>query len=222
MAEATDCNDSVAVHVHQGSSQHTAAQITPPSESTNFPFMDLPGEIRNLIYIYALGCRTWKVHMGAGMDHPRTENATENALALLLVNRKIYKEARFFPYIHSTFQGRHTGHLREWLRCLSTEHRDLVASIKFDRRGYLVKNAENGVLRPSPTFWMDIPSVVGGNLNGLERIQVELSLLGWGWLDDREVNDAKEEAVKEMRELVEEKHPGVVVDVYLQGASPKS
>lgn len=175
---------------------------TQPSSST---FMRLPAELRNLIYYYAIGGNTWLIRgsrAGACVG-----DTNKHALALLRVSRQIHSEASLLPYIHNTFEGRHDGHLKDWLGGLPIRHRKAVVSVKRHQRGYVVQGAQG--LEVSPTFWMATPNMGGWGLDGLKRIEIEVVLSSWRWDSDREkVSEARNCALGKLRRLVEEQHPG--------------
>lgn len=175
----------------------------------------LPGEIRNMVYAYALGGNTWTVNMSGGRTKPRADNATKNGSALLQVNRQIYAEAHLFPYRYNTFEGRHNGHLQEWTQSLTAAQRESITCVKHSHRGYLVQIADS--VDVTPTFWMDTPSMMQWKLTGLEHIVVEVALHKWGWdIDEGKAEVAKDSVLAKLRRIVEEEHPGVVVDVALR------
>lgn len=179
------------------------------------PFFRLPAELRNMVYFYTLGGHIWTISMSGGKNKARADNAIEHSLALLRVNRQIYAEACFFPYLYSTFAGRHNGHLGEWVQSLSNEQRASITSIKCDRRGHIVKGPLD--FDVSPTFWMDVPHMLHWNLSGLRKIEVEVALSTWGcWGVDEGAEAAKLKVLARLRKLVEEEHPGVVVDAVLR------
>ena len=166
-----------------------------------------------MIYSYTFGGNIWSINMGR--VKPRADNAVKHALALLQVNRQIYAEAHLFPYLYSTFEGRHNGHLRTWIQSLSHAQRNSIASIKRYQRSYIIQGVQG--LDVSPIFWMDTPNMTEWRLNGLKRIDVEVMLNKWGWdCDEEETNAAKMRALAKLRKLVEEEHPGVVVDIVLK------
>jgi hypothetical protein len=169
-----------------------------------------------VIYAYALGGHTFRMSMRYIAKHKalgRADNPPPHALALLLTNRQINNEARLLPFQINTFSGRHEGHLRSWIRALPSEQRNQVTAVKFVRRGYIVES-ERGV-DVSTTFWMDLPNVKWWRLEGLKRIEVEVTLLNWGWMkDEARAEEAKEWVVERMKKLVEGVHPGVQVVVW--------
>ncbi|KAF2622683.1 hypothetical protein BU25DRAFT_494780 [Macroventuria anomochaeta] len=179
------------------------------------PLLRLPAELRNMVYIYTLGGNTWSINMGRGRTKPRADNAAKNALALLQVNRQIYAEAHLFPYLYNTFEGRHNGHLREWVQSLPSTHRKSITSIKRYQRSYLIEGAQG--VDVSPIFWMDTPTMGQWKLKGLKRIEVEVALQKWGWnSNEEETKAAKVKALAKLRKLLEEEHPGVIVNVVLR------
>jgi hypothetical protein len=166
-----------------------------------------------LIYTYTLGGNTWSINMSH--TRPRVEKPIKHAFALIKVSRQIYAETHLFPYLYSTFEGRHNGHLREWIKSLSKEHRNSITCIKHYQRSYMIEGA-NGV-EVSPIFWMDMPKMRQLELKGLERLEVEVVLNKWGWdSNEEEMKAAKTNALAKLTSLVEAEHPGVVVNVVLR------
>ena len=148
------------------------------------------------------------------MSHtrPRVEKPIKNAFALMQVNRQIYAETHLFPYLYSTFEGRHNGHLREWIKSLSKGHRNSIKCIKHYQRSYMIEGA-NGV-EVSPIFWMDMPQMGQCELKGLERLEIEVVLNKWVWnSNEEETKAAKANVLVKLTRLVEAEHPGVVVNV---------
>lgn len=155
------------------------------------------------------------MNMSAGQTKPRADNAVKHALALLQVNRQIYAEAHLFPYLYNTFEGRHNGHLREWVRSLSDEHRKSITFIKRYQRSYLIQGVCGYDV--SPIFWMDTPRMAQWKLKGLKQIEIDVALQKWGWdSNEEETKAVKVKALAKLRKLVEEEHPGVIVNVVLR------
>lgn len=65
-----------------------------PGHAT-FLFLDLPAELRNLIYTFV-----FDYEVKASSDH---ERCPSNALALLRLNHQVYEEACLLPYLCCTF-----------------------------------------------------------------------------------------------------------------------
>lgn len=173
-----------------------------------------------MVYAYALGGNTWSIKMTqstTGETEVRVDNGVKNALALLQVNRQIYAEAHLFPYLYDTFAGRHNGHLREWVKSLPDAHRRSITAIRRYQRGYIVQGLKGQGLSVNPVFWMDMPHMTELGLDGLKQIEIEVALQNWGWdTNQEEMNKVIVEAMVKLRKLVEENHPGVVVDVFLR------
>jgi hypothetical protein len=169
-----------------------------------------------IIFAYALGGHTFRMNMRYISRYTVlacADNPPPYALALLRVNRQINNEARLLPFPNNTFSGRHEGHLRDWLRWLSPEQRNQIKAVKFTRRGYIVESVRSADV--SPSFWMNLPNVKWWGLEGLKRIEVELTLLGWGWVkDETMVEEAKEWVAARMKSEVERVHPGMQVVVW--------
>ncbi|KAF9739863.1 hypothetical protein PMIN06_006029 [Paraphaeosphaeria minitans] len=117
---------------------------TEPEEQTNessFPFSRLPGEIRNLIYKYALTATDGEIYIRRGpgegtLDRTkpvrvspgsRKKNFTDIALHLLQANKEIHGESTPLLYSRNTFHfdivgdlssflGRHALHVRDLTR----------------------------------------------------------------------------------------------------------
>lgn len=150
-----------------------------------------------------------------GHIKPCTDNAAPHALALLRVNRQIHAEAHLIPYLHNTFEGRHSGHLRTWIESLSEAHRKAITSVKHHQRSYIIESVAG--LDVSPIFWMDTPEMGEWKLEGLRRIQVEVVLNNWGWENnEEEATKVRTRTLRKLRELVESEHAGIVVDVVLK------
>lgn len=166
-----------------------------------------------MIYDYTLGGNTWSINMGH--PKPRADNGTPHALALLQVNHQIYAEASLFPYLYNTFEGRHNGHLRTFISSLSPTQRASIQTIKCHQRSYIIQSVRG--LEVSPIFWMDTPNMRDWELAGLKRIEVEVVLNQWRWDSDAEETEvAKRKALTGLKNLVEERHPGVKVAVVLK------
>ena len=169
-----------------------------------------------MVYTLALGGHTFHMsmrHISKDEAIARADNPPPHALALLLTNRQIHAEARHLPFTNNTFSGRHEGHLREWLRSLPASQRDQVKAVKFVRRGYIVET-ERG-MDVSPSFWIGVPSVAQWGLGGLKRIEVEVTLLHWGWLvDEQRAEETKEWVMVRLRRAIEGANPGVRVVVW--------
>ncbi|OSS50713.1 hypothetical protein B5807_04068 [Epicoccum nigrum] len=187
-----------------------------PTTQEHFPFLRLPAELRETIYTHALGGHIWKMSMSyvdKDTTLARADNSSPHALALLLTNRQIYSEARLLPFAANTFSGRHEGHLREWARSLSPEQRNQVKALQFVRRGYVVESEQG--MDVSPSFWMAVPSVGRWGLEGLKRIEVEVTLLNWGGMKDETLaEETKEWVLARLRRAVEVENPGVRLVVW--------
>jgi hypothetical protein len=71
------------------------------------PFLNLPAEVRNTIYILVLGNRTYRFHDAIARPHARLNSDNEHhILALLLVSHQIYAETALLPYSLNTFSFR--------------------------------------------------------------------------------------------------------------------
>ncbi|KAJ4992148.1 amino acid transporter [Stagonosporopsis vannaccii] len=195
---------------------HTSADLESPlPQQGSASLLHLPAEIRNKIYACALGGNTWSINMGSGRTKPHADNSTKHTLALLQVNRQIYAEARLFPYLYNTFEGRHNGHLQEWIRSLTAAQRESIMCVSRSQRGYLIQSAHS--VDVNPTFWMDTPSMMQWKLTGLKHIVIEVALHKWGWdIDEAKAEVAKDLVLRNLRLLVEKEHPGVVVEVALR------
>ncbi|KZM18522.1 beta transducin [Ascochyta rabiei] len=181
-----------------------------PNAQTDSKLFRLPAELRNEIYAFALGGNTWSINMTEGK--PRANNASPHALALLQVNRQIYAEARLFPYLYSTFEGRHNGHLRIWVQSLTHVQRKSITSVKYHQRSYITEGVCG--LSVSPIFWMDTPNMEQWDLEGLKRIEIEVVLHKWGWnSNEEETKKVRARALSKLRVLVEIEHPGIEVDI---------
>ena len=182
-------------------------------ESASPPLLRLPAELREMIYTHALGGHVFRMSMRYIQKHKaiaRADNPPPHALALLLTNRQINSEARLLPFSANTFSGRHEGHLRSWIRSLPAEQRNQIKSVKFVRRGYIVES-ERGV-DVSTSFWMDLPNVKWWRLEGLKRMEVEVTLLGWGWMkDETRAEETKEWVMARLRRAIQAGNPGVRV-----------
>lgn len=73
-------------------------------------FLDLPGEIRNLIYEQVFSDRTWNLCPW----QQNTQTGPNNALALLQTSRQIHAETELLPYTLSTFSARDSKRVRTW------------------------------------------------------------------------------------------------------------
>lgn len=190
-----------------------------PASPDSSPLLRLPAELREMIYTHALGGHTFHMSMRYIQKHKalaRADNPAPHALALLLTNRQINNEARLLPFATNTFSGRHEGHLRSWIRSLPSEQRSQIKAVKFVRRGYIVES-ERGV-DVSTSFWMDLPNVKWWRLEGLKRIEVEVTLLGWGWMkEETRAEETKEWVMARLKKAVEAGNPGVRVVVWRAG-----
>lgn len=150
-----------------------------------------------------------------GQVKPGADNGAKHALALLQVNRQIYADASLFPFLHNTFEGWHNGHLFVWIESLSQSQRDAITSVKHHQRSYILQSRT--CLEVSPIFWMDTPRFDEWKLRGLKQIKIEVVLNTWGLdLDQLDTNAAKAAAMEELQKLVEKRHPGVRVLLFLK------
>ena len=176
------------------------------TQYANSHLMHLPAELRNLVYFYVLGGKTWLIWKDRARS--RVDGTNQHPLALLRVNCQIHSEASLFPYVYNTFEARHDGHLKDWIDRLSDRYRNAITSIKRHQRSYIVQGVHG--LEVSPVFWMAIPNMGEWGLSGLKRLVVEVGLYSWRWgLQQRDVDEAKSKALEKLRELLEEQHPGV-------------
>jgi hypothetical protein len=173
-----------------------------------------------LVYAYVLGGYTWSIKMtqnATGDSQVRADNGIKNALALLEVNRQIYAEAHLFPYLYNTFAGVHNGHLHDWVKSLTQAERTCIRAIKRYKRGYVVNGPKGHGLTVTPVFWMDEPRIADWELDGLQRIEVEVALQKWGWDNDKdEMKRTTYETLVKLRKLVEVEHPGIEVEVFMR------
>lgn len=184
-----------------------------PASPKPSPLLRLPAELREMIYTHALGGHIFCMSMRYIQKHKalaRADNPPPHALALLLTNRQINSEARLLPFSANTFSGRHEGHLRSWIRALPAEQRGQIKAVKFLRRGYIVES-ERGV-DVSTSFWMDLPNVRWWRLEGLKRMEVEVTLLGWGWMkEETRAEETKERVMARLQRAIQAGNPGVRV-----------
>ena len=200
-------------YVYSEPSQLSADQSSVIPVQTESPLLRLPAEIRNMIYAHTLGGHSWSISMSGGKPH--ADNHTKQALALLQVNRQIYSETHLHPYLHNTFEGRHIGHLREWIQSLSNVQRNSISTIKFHLRGYIVQGAQGPDV--NATFWMEVPRLAKYNLAGLKKIEIELALRKWAsGMDEKVAEEAKSVVMHKLRDLLEEEHSGVMLEVVLK------
>jgi hypothetical protein len=88
---------------------HTYILTYPNSSILNqqtSPFLQLSAEIRNIIYSYALGHRTFRFKDAIYRRHARLRPHEPHVLALLRVCHQIYSEASLFPYSLNVFSFR--------------------------------------------------------------------------------------------------------------------
>jgi hypothetical protein len=108
--------------IHHISLLTTTSSPKPASESLLFK---LPGELRNLIYAYALADTTWLINIRGTIDNPPS-----NALSLLLVSRDIYAETRLLQFVYHTFSASHWLGIAHFLRGKHTAQRNAVTTVE--------------------------------------------------------------------------------------------
>lgn len=102
------------------------------------PLLRLPAELRNQIFQYALGCKTWTFLVRE--SHQQTvyvPSRLEHALALLAVCRQIYAETALLPFSLDTFSFDHYTDLQWWLKAQRPAQSDVVSTISIHHRLYL-------------------------------------------------------------------------------------
>lgn len=195
----------------------TLTQDSSRRNQRHFPFLRLPAELRNKIYMYALGGKTWIIALQGGrgsyQSQPDLDDVSTHPMALLQSCRQVYAEASLFPYAYNTFEGWHGGHLHVWVQSLSHDQRTAVASIRRTQRSWVIQSATG--LAVSPFFWMDVPLMADWGLAGLKDIEIKVVLSPWtSMLDQTGVRAAKLVAAAELQKMVEKAHPGVKVHVH--------
>jgi hypothetical protein len=91
-------------------------------------FLDLPGELRNVVYDLVFQYRTVNVRAGRYRDYPNGK--TRDGLALLRVNRLIHAEALLLPYIRTTFAFTRTANIMAFLGRRTPEQVKVIESIQ--------------------------------------------------------------------------------------------
>jgi hypothetical protein len=86
------------------------AELTPlPSSTRNrhlSPFCRLPAEVRNTIYAYVLGSRTFHFADAIHRHHAKLTPSQPHLLSILRVSHQIYAEASLLPYSLNVFSFR--------------------------------------------------------------------------------------------------------------------
>lgn len=110
------------------------------------PLLRLPAELRNKIFAYTLGGKTFKIIPGY-YDIP-TMNATNSkyALALLQVCRQIYAETTLLPFSINTFSASSPHSLKRWVERL---HPARAQSITWIRLKFRREVCDGSYLSPS-------------------------------------------------------------------------
>ncbi|KAI9717531.1 MAG: hypothetical protein M1812_004672 [Candelaria pacifica] len=122
-------------------------QVTKP-----FPIMDLPGELRMLIYSYICGALALDVEVrtsSRGLSYWAVDSAQPSISAidndtkyshlsklsfgaLLQTNHQVRREASHLLYLQSTFQFPSPGVLRRFLKEVKPHHLKQIRSLKID------------------------------------------------------------------------------------------
>jgi hypothetical protein len=105
-----------------------AAPSSPANETAPCRLLDLPPELRNLIWEFAT---TITVHVDRDEDEPDSAHAPSCA-GLLLSCRQIRDEALLIYYHSATFQFTHPGPGCGWFRRRKAEHRFDMYEVRFD------------------------------------------------------------------------------------------
>ena len=89
----------------------------------------MPAEIRNLIFGYALGGRTFHISHYIGQHITKNITISENALALLAVCRQIFAETALLPFSSNTFSAIHPQVFNMWIEDLPSVFAEAVTSV---------------------------------------------------------------------------------------------
>lgn len=95
------------------------------SEKT-FKFLDLPPELRNMIYVYFFRAKPHKAY-----GYPKNDRLP----GLLLANKQIHKEAIELFYSITTFQI--GGKIDEWIKFLPIKRLDTINYIRNEAKIYI-------------------------------------------------------------------------------------
>lgn len=89
-----------------------------------FPLLDLPVEIRNIVYSFVLSCAK------APSIEGRRKSKTRNRTAIMSASRQIYHETRSVLYTHMTFP--HLSNFLDTLLRMGSTNRSQLKSIRVD------------------------------------------------------------------------------------------
>ncbi|KAI4648275.1 hypothetical protein J4E93_004687 [Alternaria ventricosa] len=102
----------------------------------NSPLLRLPAEIRNLIFGYALGGRTFHISHNIYQDVTKNTNVSKNtsvsknALALLAVCRQVFAETALLPFSSNTFSAIHPQVFNMWIEDFPSVFAEAVTSVR--------------------------------------------------------------------------------------------
>ena len=130
-------------------------------------FLQLPPELRNAVYQYALGSAT---HLNPKDPRSTRRTSRTNRLALLCVNRQLYTETSLLPFSYDTFVFLRMSGVEEFLRQQTAAQIQALQTITLVtwRGGFLIDEGTTRTISDKSGLGLEAIA----QLSGLEKIEI--------------------------------------------------
>jgi hypothetical protein len=115
---------------------------TSRQNSDTFRLLDLPGEVRNLIYEYVFSSQTYQPHIG-WTPYRLTKLNPRHVLALLYVSRQIHAETSLLAYSLMTFSFSDDSYFNDFLNVLTPTQTKAVQHLQLNTKVLSYHNSKN-------------------------------------------------------------------------------
>jgi hypothetical protein len=132
-----------------------------PDENERFPFLDLPAEIRNMIYSLVLerpGCHIWLSGKHSGVIHTRwynpegryiSSNVEPYSTSLMRVNKQIAVESTPYLFSRHTFEFSDSTMMQRFLEYLGPERTESLVSVLVNQQYAVSAKKAYSLLSPA-------------------------------------------------------------------------
>jgi hypothetical protein len=115
---------------------------TSRQNSDTFRLLDLPGEVRNLIYEHVFSPQTYQPHIG-WTPYRLTKLNPRHVLALLYVSRQIHAETSLLAYSLMTFSFSDDSYFSDFLNVLTPTQMKAVQHLQLNTKVLSYHNSQN-------------------------------------------------------------------------------
>jgi len=168
----------------------------------------LPAEIRNLIFGYALGGKTFLIDHYVYQGIAKNRTRFKNALALLAVCRQVFAETALLPFSSNTFSALHPQILNMWIKDLPTPFAHAITSVRLHsciRWSPLESwhDTHHGIPGLQNVFLDHVDKRLSPSLTSLKNVQLDVDM----WIrgprkDDEKLQESGWQFTKGLHETV--------------------